>query len=126
MASEKSERGAAGEDCAARALEKSRYQILECNFRTPAGEIDIIARDGKCLVFIEVKTRSSVEFGLPQEAVVLRKRKRLCSAARWYLQKNRVDDADCRFDVVSVLVGEDTEEPEIEVIKDAFRPEKTW
>ena len=72
MASDKLKHGAEGEERAARALKKARYRIVERNFRTPAGEIDIVAHDGKCLVFVEVKTRSSIEFGLPQEAVVLR------------------------------------------------------
>ena len=126
MVSVKSERGAEGEDRAARALKKARYKIVERNFRTPAGEIDIVARDGTCLVFVEVKTRSSIEFGLPQEAVIRRKRKRLYSAARWYLQKNRVPDAECRFDVVAVVVKDDVSNAEVEVIKDAFRPEKEW
>ena len=120
MVSEKSERGAEGEDRAARALKKARYKIVERNFRTPAGEIDIVARDGNCLVFVEVKTRSSVEFGLPQEAVVLRKRKRLCNAARWYLQKNRAADAECRFDVVAIMMMDGKRDAEVEVIKDAF------
>ena len=126
MASDKLKHGAEGEERAARALKKARYRIVERNFRTPAGEIDIVAHDGKCLVFVEVKTRSSIEFGLPQEAVVLRKRKRLCNAARWYLQKNRVPEAECRFDVVAVMMKDGASDAEIEVIKDAFRPEKTW
>jgi putative endonuclease len=120
------DRGTEGENHAVRALKKSRYKIIERNFRTPAGEIDIVARDGKCLVFVEVRTRGSVEFGLPQETVVARKRKRLSKAARWYLQKNRIDDVECRFDVVAVLMKDEERNPRVEVIKDAFRPEKNW
>jgi putative endonuclease len=118
------ERGAEGEERAVRALKKSRYKIVKRNFRTPAGEIDIVARDGKCLVFVEVRTRSSVEFGLPQETILARKRKRLCNAARWYMQKNRIEDGECRFDVVAVTLVEEKSSPQVEVIKDAFRPEK--
>lgn len=118
------ERGAEGEERAVRALKKSRYKIVERNFRTPAGEIDIVARDGKCLVFVEVRTRSSVEFGLPQETILARKRKRLCNAARWYIQKNRIEDVECRFDVVAVMMEDENSSPKVEVIKDAFRPEK--
>jgi len=120
------ERGIEGEDHAVRALKRKRYRIVERNFRTPAGEIDIVARDGKCLVFVEVRTRASVEFGLPQETVGSGKRKKLCKAARWYLQKKRIDDVDCRFDVVAVLMEDGSRKPRIEVIKDAFRPEKSW
>jgi len=120
------ERGIEGERHAARALKKKRYKIIERNFRTPAGEIDIVARDGECLVFVEVRTRASVDFGLPQETVGAGKQRKLCNAARWYLQKKRVEDADCRFDVVAVIVGEEHRKPQIEVIKDAFRPNKSW
>jgi putative endonuclease len=126
LASINIERGAEGEEYATRALKKSRYKIIERNYRTPAGEIDIVARDKKCLVFVEVRTRSSTEFGLPQETVVARKRKKICNAARWYLQNRRIEDIECRFDVVAVLVKDEGNYPEVEIIKDAFRPEKGW
>lgn len=126
MAPKHIERGIEGEKHAVRALKKQRYKIIERNFRTPAGEIDIVARDGDCLVFVEVRTRGSVEFGLPQETIRAAKRKKLCTAARWYLQKRKVGDDDCRFDVVAVLMTDDEGDPEIEVIKDAFRPKKAW
>lgn len=117
------ERGVEGEEIAVRTLKKSRYKILERNYRTPIGEIDIIARDRKCLVFVEVRTRSSTEFGLPQETVVAKKQKKLCGAAKWYLQKNRLDEAECRFDVVAIVVNDGERVPQAEVIKNAFRPE---
>jgi putative endonuclease len=116
------ERGIEGEEIAARALKKKRYKIIERNYRTPAGEIDIIARDKKCLVFVEVRTRGSIEFGLPQETVVASKRKKLCNAARWYLQKERGDSSECRFDVVAVIMNQKHKSPRVEIIKDAFRP----
>jgi len=117
------QRGFEGEEIAARTLKKKRYKIIERNYRTPAGEIDIIARDKKCLVFVEVRTRGSVEFGLPQETVVARKRKKLCNAARWYLQKEHIDSGnECRFDVVAVIMNQKQESPQVEIIKDAFRP----
>ena len=122
MAATSIERGIEGEDIAARALKKKRYKIIERNYRTPAGEIDIIACDKKCLVFVEVRTRGSVEFGLPQETVVARKRKKLCNAARWYLQKERVESNECRFDVVAVIMNQKQKIPQVEIIKDAFRP----
>jgi putative endonuclease len=121
------ERGAAGEERAVRALKKSRYKIVERNFRTPAGEIDIVARDGNCLVFVEVRTRTSLEFGLPQESVIARKRKRLCTAARWYLQKKKkFDDVACRFDVIAIVMNDEEKSSHIEIIKDAFRPDRSW
>ena len=126
MAAENIRRGMEGEERAVRALKKKRYKIIERNFRTPAGEIDIVARDGECLVFVEVRTRTSVDFGLPQETVGAGKQKKLCNAARWYLQKKRIEDVECRFDVVAVIMGEEDRKPQIEVIKDAFRPNKSW
>ena len=126
MAPKHIERGIEGEELAVRVLKKKRYKIVERNFRTPAGEIDIVARDGKCLVFVEVRTRGSIELGLPQETVVARKQKKLCTAARWYLQKKRVGDDACRFDVVAVVMLDEESTPQVEVIKDAFRPKKGW
>ena len=120
------ERGIEGEDIAVSALEKSRYKIVERNYRTRAGEIDIVAREGECLVFVEVRTRASIEYGWPQETVIARKQKKLCKAARWYLQKNRIEDVPCRFDVVAIVTNEALDEPQVEVIKNAFRPEKEW
>lgn len=126
MASINIERGAEGEECAVRALKKSRYKIIERNYRTPAGEIDIVARDKRSLVFVEVRTRSSTEFGLPQETVIARKRKKIYNAARWYLQNRHIENTECRFDVVAVFVEDERGCPKVEIIKDAFRPEKTW
>jgi len=120
------ERGIEGEDLAVSVLEKLRYKIVQRNYRTRAGEIDIVAREGECLVFVEVRTRASIEYGWPQETVIARKQKKLCKAARWYLQKNRIDDVPCRFDVVAIVMNEASGEPQVEVIKSAFRPEKEW
>ena len=120
------ESGIEGEKLAARVLKKKKYKIIECNFRTPAGEIDIVARDGDCLVFVEVRTRGSIEFGLPQETIRAKKKKRLFTAARWYMQKKSVGEDACRFDVVAVVMPKDGSKPQIEVIEDAFRPEKGW
>lgn len=120
------ERGIEGEDIAVSALKKSRYKIIERNYRTRAGEIDIVAQEGKCLVFVEVRTRASVEYGFPQETVVARKQKKLCRAARWYLQKNRIEDIPCRFDVVAIVTDDALNEPQVEIIKNAFRPQTEW
>lgn len=120
------ERGIQGEDIAVSALKKSRYKIIERNYRTRAGEIDIVAQEGKCLVFVEVRTRASVEYGFPQETVVARKQKKLCRAARWYLQKNRIEDIPCRFDVVAIVTDDALNEPQVEIIKNAFRPQTEW
>jgi len=88
------------------------------NYRAPAGEIDIIALDGKTLVFAEVKTRTSLLFGHPSEAVDRRKMHKIERAASHYISTHKAD-ARARFDVISVRVGPDGE-ADVEHLKDAF------
>ncbi|MGI6007701.1 MAG: YraN family protein [Ruminococcus sp.] len=103
------------ETAAKKILEKSGYMILEENYRCPRGEIDLIAMDNGELVFLEVKYRSSTGQGLPEEAVDLRKRKRISRTAQWYMMEKRISpDVPCRFDVVSVL------RENIRIYKNAF------
>jgi putative endonuclease len=94
--------GSEGEAIAASFLIQKGYQILEQNFRCPLGEIDLIARDGETLVFVEVKARSSALFGGPAGAVGFQKQEKLNRVALFYLQKNRVSSL-CRFDVVGIV-----------------------
>lgn len=102
MTEERLSLGAWGEDVAARFLRRKGMKIVDRNYRTPVGEIDLIARHGKCLVFIEVKTRRSAAFGLPQEAVGPRKQRQIIRAAQWYLGSIRHSGLQPRFDVVAV------------------------
>lgn len=97
--------GKAGEDLAEKYLCSKNYQILKRNFRSKLGEIDIIARDGKTLVFCEVKTRLSTRYGQPFEAVTPRKQATIRAVAEIYLalQKNTSRFNTIRFDVVSIL-----------------------
>lgn len=90
-----------GEKAAAEYLENTGYVILKCNYRTPFGEIDIIAKDGDVLVFVEVKTRSSVKYGLPSEAIDKNKREHLIKSAEEYLRKFP-EDCEMRFDAIEV------------------------
>jgi putative endonuclease len=94
--------GNKGEDWAAKFLKEKGYKILDRNLTTPFGEVDIIARDGNTIVFIEVKTRSSDIFGQPFEAVNYRKQERLKKIALFYL-KGIKKDLPIRFDVVSII-----------------------
>lgn len=107
--------GAVYEEKAARYLERQGYVILERNYRCCRGEIDLIARDGSYLVFVEVKFRSHLQKGCGLDAVDGRKQRRIILGARWYLMKHRAEDQCCRFDVVSIL------DKEITLIKDAFQ-----
>lgn len=104
-----------GEDLACRYLEKSGYKIIARNFRIRGGEIDIIARDHDFLVFVEVKTRNSLKFGLPIEALTPWKIKALLKTALFYLQNISWNDKPYRLDAVCIDLT--SEEPEIELIK---------
>ena len=109
--------GQRGEGVALSFLKEKGYEIIERNFKTPLGEIDIIARDRGTLVFVEVKTRESIEFGLPFESVTRKKRHRIAGVALSYLK--RYDDLPpCRFDVLSICYLDGN--PEFMLIKDAF------
>ncbi len=95
------------EELAARCLEEKGYRILERNFRCRQGEIDLIARDGSCLVFVEVKYRRDGRAGDPAEAVDFRKQRRIIRTAAYYCYKRNIGESQaCRFDVISVLGSE--------------------
>ena len=111
--------GRRGEEFAERHLASQGYRILERRYRTRAGEIDFIAEDGATLVFVEVKTRSSLAFGRPSEAVGSRKRARIAAAASLYLAFRGGPERSCRFDVVEVLESGGGA-PRVRLIRDAF------
>ncbi len=111
--------GAFYEDRAARLLEERGYRILEKNYRCRIGEIDLIARDGRTLVFIEVKYRRTDSFGRPEEAVDARKQRTICRAADYYRMEHRIEEfCPCRFDV-AVFLGE-----EMRLLRNAFPYQK--
>ena len=110
--------GARGEDLALRLLESKGYALVERNYRTRHGELDLILRDGPTLVFVEVKLRRSTGFGDPAEAVTPRKQSTIRSVAEQYLQENPPSFETVRFDVVGILV--DRGRPRARHIKDAF------
>ena len=101
------ELGKRGEDAAARFLYRRGYDIVERNWKCAAGEADIIARDGEAVVFVEVKTRTSVEKGMPSDAVDKRKREKYEKIAALFLRDYDAVDVPVRFDVVSLLVVDD-------------------
>ena len=110
--------GEKGETIAAAYLKKNGYRILETNFRCSLGEIDIIARDKEELVFVEVKTRKSQDLGYPEQAVGIKKQKKISQLALFYLQKKNLTNAKARFDVVAVTMSETSNE--VKLIKNAF------
>ena len=102
--SEHNDVGREGEDLAANFLQQKGYEIVDRNWRYGPKEIDIVARDGDTMVFVEVKTRSTLAFELPQEAVTKKKMKNLVEAADAYMIQNNID-LEGRFDIVAVLNG---------------------
>lgn len=114
--------GLIGEEEAARFLSRSGYAILDRNVRTRAGEIDLVAKEGKTLVFVEVKTRKDAAPGdaPPQAAVNTRKQNRLGKLAHGYLKAKRLRQIPCRFDVVSVIFNDEGGVKAIRHIPNAF------
>ena len=108
--------GELGEERAREFLKEQGYRIITRNYRWRGGEIDIIARDGDCLAFIEVKTRSDEGFSPPEEMLTSRKRERLIRTAQHYIVRYRPKVA-LRFDVVTIVGGK------VQLYKDAFRLE---
>ena len=111
--------GPQGEDIAVSYLEKQGYIVLVRNYRQRFGEIDIVAEDDGVLVFIEVKTRKNNRYGSPFEAVDVRKQKKLSLMAQDYISRNKMENRAARFDVVAVLLKNDSCS-EVELIRDAF------
>lgn len=97
--------GRRGEQEAERFLEGQGYRLLERNWRSPHGEIDLISAEGETIVFVEVKLRRGTRFGSPEEAVTPAKQRRLVEAAQDYLEEKGLEDADWRIDVVAIEVG---------------------
>ena len=114
--------GKTGEKEALKFLKKSGYRILEKNFRTRFGEIDLIAKDNNTVVFVEVKTRTGDGFGLPKDAVTLRKKRHILMVSKEYLASKDIlpNDVSVRFDVIGVKLNGKVR---LEHIKDAFGEE---
>jgi putative endonuclease len=120
MTRERQDFGLLGEQLACDELERRGYVVVDRRYRTRAGELDIVARHGDWLVFVEVKARHDVSFGPPEEAVTAQKQQRMVWMATDYLTRNGLGDVPCRFDVVAV--SSDADPPVVTVFEDAFRP----
>jgi putative endonuclease len=111
--------GERGEMAACGFLKEKGYKILDKNYKCKIGEIDVVAqRDGR-LAFIEVKTRTSPRFGMPQEAVDPRKQEKIFKLAQWYMKEKKLEKMSIAFDVVAVLWREN-QAPEIRLIANAY------
>jgi putative endonuclease len=107
--------GQRGEDRAVEYLRDRGYSVIERNFRCRLGEIDIVARDGDTLVFVEVRTRTDGRCGTALETITPAKQRRIARVAEFYLTARRAHGAACRFDVIGIT-GE-----QVELVRDAFR-----
>ncbi len=117
--------GRRGEDLAHRFLRRQGFTIVARNYRprsAGAGEVDLIAWERDRLAFVEVKSRATDEFGTPDRAVDAEKQRHIERAAREYTRRARVDWRLVRFDIVSILLSRP---PKIELLRDAFGPERT-
>lgn len=109
-----------GESYAVRHLKARGYKILAQNYRAIRGEIDLVAQEGDCIVFVEVKTRRSLKFGTPQAAVTVQKQRQISKVALAYLQTQNRLDAPCRFDVIAIHLSPQLELLKLEQIENAF------
>jgi putative endonuclease len=112
--------GNRGEALAERFLKKQRYKILARGSRNKLGELDLVALDGKTIVFVEVKTRKSTDKGHPADAVDERKQVKLTRLALSFLKRHRLLDQSSRFDVIAITWPDEGKEPKIEHFKNAF------
>ena len=109
-----------GESLAVKHLKARGCEILAQNYRAQRGEIDLIVQDGEFTVFVEVKTRRSLKFGLPQAAVTLQKQRQISKVALAYLQTHNLLDTPCRFDVIAIHLSPQLELLHLEQIESAF------
>ncbi len=118
MPNKRQQYGKESESVAVRYLKKNGYKILEQNYRNKLGEIDIIAKDKKTLVFVEVKAARTDSFGNPKWSVTPKKQRKISMVALYYLKATKQNKVKARFDVVAISSSQDN--PRIELIKNAF------
>lgn len=110
--------GKKGEELAVKFLKKAGYNILEKNFRSRLGEVDIIAEEKGSLVFIEVKSRASRQFGDPKEAITEQKKRQISKTALGFMNRHKLFGQQARFDVVTIQFVNG--KPQFELVKNAF------
>ena len=113
--------GAKGEKLAAKFLKRKGYKVIQRNYKCKLGEIDIVAEHNGTIVFVEVKTRQTQEFGSPQSSVTATKRGQISRVALSYIRDKKLVDQACRFDVIGITFPPESRKPEIEHIENAFQ-----
>jgi putative endonuclease len=119
------ESGKSGEKLAVSYLQGEGYKIIERNYRTRLGEIDIIADCKGCTCFVEVRAKNSPAFGLPEETILKKKQLQISKAALAYIKQFKLEDRSCRFDVVCID-GVESLKPQVRLIKNAFDLDSAW
>jgi putative endonuclease len=117
------ELGEQGESLAVQFLESKGYRIRERNWRILEGELDVVAEEGDAIVFVEVKTRRSREFGYPEESITQKKKARLIKAALHYMEDHQLEDVDWRFDLIAIECLSNGEVERIDHIEDIIQGE---
>ena len=112
--------GDKGEQAAVKYLGSIGYKIITTKYRTKTGEVDIIAKDKDCIVFVEVKTRRSIIYGYPAEAVNRKKQHKIINTALCFLNQHGLLDAACRFDIVEVHISQSQDAARLNHIINAF------
>ena len=119
MSTDRVKLGRLGEELAGRFLREQGYQILTTNYRCPQGEVDIVAKDGEEVVFVEVRTRRSQGFGTPQESLTRAKIRRLVATSQDYLQGYGGADTNWRIDLVSIRLDQGNRLEDIDHLRHA-------
>jgi putative endonuclease len=112
--------GDLGEQLAKDHLKKKGYKVIETNFRCHSGEIDIVARQKDCLVFVEVRTKSTLEYGMPEESLSPTKQKHMIKCAYYYLQHHKKLPENWRIDLVAVELDPSNKLKRIEILENAL------
>ena len=120
MFDSRKELGAKGEKLAAKFLRRKGYRIVQRNYKCKLGEIDIVAQINGMFAFVEVRTKSTAEFGPPQYSITTAKRKQITKAALSYIREKNLAGQSCRFDVIAVTFSPESRRPKIEHIENAF------
>ena len=121
MLDSRKEVGNKGEKLAAKFLKRKGYKIIQRNYKCKLGEIDIIAEQDRTIVFVEVKTRRTQEFGPPQYAITAAKKRQISSVALLYIREKKFVEQSCRFDVIGITFPPESRKPRIEHIQNAFQ-----
>jgi putative endonuclease len=119
MAGQRRQLGRRGEQIAAQHLQQQGYEILTRNWRCEWGEIDIVAREGDTLAFVEVRTRRGERFGTPEESITPDKKAHMIAAAQTYLQEQGLEEVDWRIDVTAIEIGRHGELRRLNLIRHA-------